>query len=277
MTRVLRGVAAACAVVLSLAMPVRAQQPAPSGFEALWHALEMSDLLSIMRTEGLEQSESLGFDYLPYAPGAGWAEVTRRIYDTRKMETEMRRAFSDALGPESVAEMVAFFNSEDGREIIAREVRTRREFLDPGKEASAREAVTGQGAETARMAQVEAYIDVNDLVEYNVTAALNSNFRFYQGLSEGGALDMTEAEMLDEVWSQEALTRADTDDWLRAFLHAAYAPLDDAQMDAYIAFSRTPAGQRLNRALFEGFAVVYDEIHYALGLAIADRMASQEL
>jgi hypothetical protein len=41
--------------------------------------------------------------------------------------------------------------------------------------------------------------------------------------------------------------------------------------------SRTDAGRALNRALFAGFNKMYDDISYALGMAVAREMQVQEL
>ncbi len=248
-----------------------------AGFERLWQALGMPSLIAIMQDEGLAQTEQLAFDYLPYPPGEGWAALSARIYDTVKMETGMHAAFQAALGEGPLDPLVTFFDSAVGKKIVALEIATRLDFLDPAVEETAQQAIRDPGFDQARLALIDTYIEVNDLVEMNVTGALNSNYNFFRGLSEGGALDLSESDMLTEVWSQEDATRSDTKDWLRAFLSASYAKLSDQELSAYIELSRSRDGKRLNRALFEGFAVIYDDIYFALGLAIADQMRAQEL
>ena len=114
-------------------------------------------------------------------------------------------------------------------------------------------------------------------MEFNVAGGLTANLRFYRGLAEGGAIEMSEAEMLSEVWSQEAEVRADTEEWLMAYLLMAYAPLSDAEIAEYVALSGTPAGQELNRALFAGFDGMYADLSYALGLAVALQMKGEDL
>ena len=117
----------------------------------------------------------------------------------------------------------------------------------------------------------------NDLIEANVAGALNASYRFYAGLVEGGAIEMTESEILADVWSQEEETRTDTTEWLYGFLLMAYQPLDADQMDAYVALSASPEGRALNRALFDAFNKMYDDISYGLGLAVAQQMRGQDL
>lgn len=271
----LRAPLALLAAIALLALPLRAD--VPRGFDRLWDALGLSPLVEVMQEEGLAQTDALGFDYLPYPPGAGWAALARRIYDRDKMDQAMRMAFGDALGEGPLDTLIGFFESPQGHRIVELELEARQEFLDPAVEERAREALTAPGADDARLALIDEYIAVNDLVEYNVMGALNSNFSFYQGLADGGGLEMGEDEMLAHVWSQEETTRIDTRDWLRAYLHHAYEGLSDEELRAYIELSGSPEGQRLNRALFRGFERMYDDIYFALGLAVADQMDTQDL
>ncbi len=107
--------------------------------------------------------------------------------------------------------------------------------------------------------------------------ALNASFHFYRGLVDGGAFEMTESDILRDVWDQEDNTRNDTREWLFAFLLMAYGPLEDGELSDYVALSGTDAGQALNRALFAGYNRMYDELSYALGLAAAQQMKTQDL
>jgi hypothetical protein len=88
---------------------------------------------------------------------------------------------------------------------------------------------------------------------------------------------MSEGEIMDLVWSEEDAIRADTDGWMRRFLFMAYSPLSDQDMQAYLAFSESDAGQALNAALFDGFDDMYHAIYYDLGRAVADELQASEL
>jgi hypothetical protein len=151
-------------------------------------------------------------------------------------------------------------------------------MVDDGVEAAARDAYAmAKADDTALLSRVERFVEANDLVEANVEGALNASFQFYRGLVDGGAFEMSEADILADVWAQEDATRADTREWLLGFLLLAYGPLEKAALDDYIALSRSEAGQALNRALFAGFNRMFDEVSYALGLAAARQMQAQEL
>ena len=117
--------------------------------------------------------------------------------------------------------------------------------------------------------QVASFIEVNDLIERNVSGAMSSNFQFYKGLADGRFTDETEADILAEVWAQQDDIRADTNEWLHGFLLLAYQPLPSETMESYLSYVQTPEGQALNAALFEGFETVYRNISYALGRAVA--------
>ena len=143
---------------------------------------------------------------------------------------------------------------------------------------AAREVFRGlDGSSDGRLGLVTDFVQANDLVEANVTGALNASFQFYAGLVDGGALEMSEREILDEVWSQEPETRADSREWLYAYLLMAYEPLPEGDLEAYVDLSSSPEGKAMNRALFAGFNTMYDNISYALGLAAAKQMQAQEL
>jgi hypothetical protein len=123
------------------------------------------------------------------------------------------------------------------------------------------------GAEDPRLDLLTAFIETNDLVERNVSGALNSNFAFYRGLSEGGAfeVEIPEELMLSEVWGQEPELRRDTIEWLYSFQLSAYSGLEDADIEAYTAFSATDAGTALNAALFAAFDTVFNQLSFELG------------
>jgi hypothetical protein len=186
--------------------------------------------------------------------GETFAGVVSHIYDAGDMADTARDRFAGSLAGTDIAPMLAFFDTASGRRIL-------------GLELSAREAM------------LERFVEVNDLVESNVSGALNSSYAYYRGMIDGGAFEgeMGEGDVLADVWSQEADVRADTEEWVYSFLALAYQPLPDAELSAYTAFSATPAGQDLNRAIFVAFDKMFVDISHALGLVTARYMVGQEL
>jgi len=124
---------------------------------------------------------------------------------------------------------------------------------------------------------IEAFGEENDLVEMNVAGAFNSNFMFMRGLVQSGAFDMSEGDILSDIWSQEAETRADSHEWVYAFLSMAYQPLSAAEIEAYVDLSRTAEGAAMNRALFAGFDRMYGAISLSLGVALARQLQGETL
>ncbi|MGA9434719.1 MAG: hypothetical protein WBV62_10845, partial [Roseobacter sp.] len=174
------------------------------------------------------------------------------------------------LEPDDVEAALAFFGSEQGARIISLENAARQAMADPEVEEAARDIYAGlKDGDDPLYILVSRYIDDNDLLERNVTGAMSANFQFYMGLSDGKFTDQSEAEILEEVWSQQDDIRDDTEYWLNGFLLMAYQPLPLETMQNYVDYSASDEGQALNAALFDGFEGIYRDISYALGRAIA--------
>lgn len=246
--------------------------------EDLLDALGVPQIVSIMREEGLEYGETLAEDMIPGGSTGGWTATVDRIYDEARMLDTLRGVFRQEFGDADLAPLMAFFDSETGRQVVDLELSAREAMRDPEIEEAARAAYrdleeTGSG----ELDGISAFVEANDLVEANLVGALNASYMFYLGLVDGGALDMSEQDILTEVWSSEEETRADTREWVYAFLLMAYRPLEDGVVAEYTDLSGTAPGRALNRALFAGFNKMYDDISYALGMAVAREMQVQEL
>ncbi|MBP0482925.1 DUF2059 domain-containing protein [Sagittula sp. M10.9X] len=259
-------------LALAPATPARAE-----AVDDMMEALQIDEILEIMHQEGLSYGADLANDMFPGGHNDRWGAILKEIYDPEKMRIVMRGHFADVLGQTDMHRLTAFFGSDLGTRIVQLELSARRALIDDDMEAAAREAFRVADPEAPRMRQLTRFVEVGDLLEANVTGALNASFKFYSGLVDGGALQMSEGDILSDVWGQEEETRVDTEEWLHAFLMLAYEPLSDEELEQYIDVSATPEGRVLNRALFAGFNAMYDEISYALGLAAAEQMRTQDL
>lgn len=273
-----RHVAWGCVATLFLSLKAVA---APSSHSvALLEALRVQELMEIMYEEGVAYADELEEELFPRQGGLGWQTAVGTIYDPQAMYREFSEAFDATMAREDAEVLTEFFLSDRGRRIVGLELDARRAFLDPTIEDAAIQAF-----ETAReeggpfVDALDAFVEVNDLVESNVTGALNSNFAFYQGLNDGGAFPrrMSEGEILADIWSQEGDLRADSIEWVYAYLSLAYSPLDAGDLDLYTALSDSDAGQALNAALFAGFDRVFVRVSRELGEAAAGFMTGQEL
>lgn len=254
--------------------------PRAAQVDALFAALGLPEMIDIMRQEGLAYGDEIARDLLPGRPTGDWAAALAAIYDADRMQSEVKQELGTALIGDDIAPILAFFEAEPGATIISLEVSARRALLDEAvEEASKEAAIIARLDETPRYQLIDRFVSVNDLIETNVVGAMNSNYAFYQGLMQGGAMppDLTQDQILADVWSQEPEIRDNTMEWVFSFLLMAYAPLSDADLEAYIAFSETPAGRAMNRAIFASFDGMFDDISRALGLAAAREMVTQEL
>ncbi len=184
---------------------------------------------------------------------------------------------SDTIGDQDLP-LLTYFETEVGQQVVTLELEAREAMVESDVEDMARATFRDiDGTGDARLEQLETFVDANDLIEANVAGALNASYNFYTGLAEGGALEMSESEILSDVWAQEEETRQDTREWLYGYLLLAYGPLSDDELAGYIDLSASRAGNLMNRALFAGFNAMYDDISRQLGQASAHQLQAQEL
>ena len=247
--------------------------------DALFDALGLPEMLEIMREEGLSYGEEIGTDLMGRSTPE-WEALVDDIYNLDNMRAEVRKELGQELEGEDVAAMTAFFTSEPGETIISLELAARRALLDDAVEEASKD-VAAQAAmdETDRYRQLEAFVDANDLIETNVIGAMNANYAFYMGMMDGGALppELTEDQILRDVYSQEPDIRSNTSEWVYSYLMLAYQPLSDDDLDIYIAFSESDAGQELNTAMFAAFDGMFESISRGLGLASAQFMQGEDI
>ena len=248
--------------------------------EVLFEALGLPDIIEIMREEGIEYGAQIGADLFPSRTGPSWSAAVETIYDAEAMNTSVKSAFVASLEGDDVATMTSFFTSDIGRDFVKLEISARRALLDDDVDAASKElALIAKTDATPRYQLVDKFIQTNDLIETNVVGALNSNFAFYTGLMDGGAFDevLTQEQILADVWDQEDDIRANTTEWIFSFLLLAYDPVEDADLEAYIAFSQTEPGKQLNNTLFAAFDDYFESISHKLGFEAARTMSGAEL
>jgi hypothetical protein len=269
-----------CAAVT--ASPVLGQE-VREGTDRLLDLLQLSETIEIMRDEGVAYADTLVEDMLPGPAGSGWDGTVGRIYDTDRMEATVRDGFAEAYGTQDVNTdaLERFFGSELGRDIVRLEISARRAMSEEAIEETARaayfDALEGSAAQQARLEQLETMVTSNDLIEANVVGGMNSSVRFYQGLADGGAIELSEGDILAQVWGSEEETRTDTTEWIYGYLLMAYGPVRDVDLAAYVELLGSPEGRMMNRALFHGFDRMFSDISYALGRALALEMQAEEL
>lgn len=240
--------------------------------------LKLREAAQILRDEGLAYAQELNTNMLDGQGEAGWQLQVEAIYDADRMVEQVRTALAAELQGDALEEVITFFASDLGRQIVTLENTARVAMGDSDVEEAARARFAElQGTTDARLQLLERFAASGDMIERNVTSAMNSNFQFMRGMADGDALEMSEADILADVAGDVEEIRDDTTGWLMGFFLLAYHPLSDEEMALYAAFSETEAGQALNRALFDGFGRAYEDISYALGRAVALNMLAEEL
>lgn len=244
--------------------------------------MRIDQVIEVLRIEGMDYGASIEDEMFPEAGGSAWQATVARIYDPEVMT----RAFSDRLASElegkaaDIDSMQAFFAAPLGQRVLQLELDARRSLLDDDTQAAAELAWADLAAQGGvRVDLLRRFAEVNDLVEANVMGALNSNLAFYEGMAGTGSFagEMSEDQMLSDVWAQEPDIRQQTEDWVYPYLNLAYSSLSDDELQAYVDFSASAAGQVLNAALFSSFDAVFVPISRALGAAAAVQMKGQDI
>lgn len=263
-------------VTLVVALPARASD----AFDELSDAMELTAILEVMREEGIAYGEELAADMFAGAASADWQADVAEIYAADRLNEMFLTKLEDELADADLAPMADFFVSDLGRRVVTLEVSARRAMLDEAVEEAADLTLEDKMAEAdPRLDLLREFVETGDLVEANVVGGMNSNYAFYRGLIAGGAFpyDMSEDQILSDVWGQEREIREETRQWLMSYLLLAYDPLSDEDLEAYTQFFETEPGKDLNRALFAAFDVMFTDVSYQLGLLAAKNMVSQEL
>ena len=274
----IRSIAASLAIVVAGAPPVAAQSDAEVA--ALFDAMGLPQMIETMREEGINYGAEIGEGLFQGRTSADWDDAVETIYDANKMKSRVLTQLTAELEGDDVAAMQDFFGSDFGQQVVTLEIAARRALLDDSIETASKEvAALAMADETPRYQLVTEFIDANDLVETNVAGALNSNFAFYRGLMQGGAMgdEMGEDEILATLWGQEPEIRQSTVEWVYSFLMLAYQPLSDEALQQYIDFSNSDAGQQINAAMFNAFDGVFEDISFALGFASTQVTQTEEL
>lgn len=262
---------------LAVSGPARAAE-----VDELITVLQLPEVFEVLAAEGEAYGKEIDESMLDGAGGASWSAAVHQIYAPDRLLAEFSTALVAAL-PQSgsgFAPVIEFFGSGLGQQATTLEISARRALLDPDVEDASRLTLEEMRAgNDPRVALVTDFVEVNDLVESNVSNGLNANFAFYQGLRDAGAIgaEMSEDDVVAEVWSQEDAIREETDIWVHAYLTMAYAPLSDEDIKRYTDFTRRPEAQMMNRALSEAYAQVFRDVSRQLGRAAGVVLAGQSL
>lgn len=277
----------ALAGFIALGLPATGQttaDPATAGvtIAELGQVMQLDELFEVLREEGVAYGAELEADMFPGGGGPGWSRAISDIYNIPVLRARFNTALRTGLAddPETLTAITEFFSSDLGSRILKLEIEARRAFLDDAAEDAARVAADKlRAGRDPRARQIDRFIEAGDLLEMNVAGALSGNLAFMTGMNETGinGVILPPDEVMEQVWGQEEQIRSDTESWLHAYLGLAYSPLTEGELDSYIAFWETPAGQRLNAVLFIAFDDVFGGVSRDLGRAAGQAMLGQDI
>ena len=249
----------------------------------LWDVMGMDALMPLLRDEALIEAESMRSEMFAQGREAGWRDRVAQIHDPARLEALFRRGvqgdLSDLPDPQ-ISMALDFYRTALGQRLIRLETSARLAMLDPAVEQDAREAFSKAASHSdPRVEQIGRLIEDADLIGPNVAAGMNAAVAFSQGFAQAGGFDMamTEEQMLADAWSQEPGLRAETLGWMEAYLMLAYSPLSDDELERYIEFAGSDAGQSLSAVLFAGFDALVLQTSRDLGTAAAAQMQGRDL
>jgi hypothetical protein len=265
------------------ALTLTASLPSAAGqVDDLVATLRLPEVFAVISAEGEAYGREIDDNMMDGGGGAAWHAAVTQIYAPDRLLPTFTGALEAALSESRVdiGPAIAFFGSDLGQQATGLEISARRALLDPDVEDASRLKLEEMRSDNdRRLALIEDFVVANDLVESNVASGLNANYAFYQGLRDAGAIgpEMTDADVIAEVWSQEGAIREETGTWVHAYLTMAYTPLSDADLRRYTEVSREPGTEALNRAMADAFAKVFTDVSRQLGRAAGVVLAGQNL
>ncbi|MEM6586882.1 MAG: DUF2059 domain-containing protein [Pseudomonadota bacterium] len=247
-------------------------------FATLMEAIRLADTVAIMRDEGLVYGSTLITDMMIDADTPGWRIRVGQIYDETRMLEALTSGLEAELQDLDLEPVLAFFASDLGAEIIALELAAREVFSEEQAELDARDRFEDlTDNDDPLVEQITTMIEDSDLVNFNVMGIMNSNMMLYRGLSDGGAIELGEDDILRDVWASEPSVREESTGWLQGYFLTCYETLEPEELETYAAFWRTGEGRAFNAALFAVFDQMYEDLSYLLGRAAAEQLKSEEL
>lgn len=243
--------------------------------------LKFQPLMDVMAAEGRAGADELQAGLLNGQVGRSWETAIADLYDPLAMYDRIVTLLHAELAqdPVTLAQGTVYFATPTGQKAVALEVEARKALLAPGAEAAAEAGYYGMVSnDSPRIKLLQRLVAANDLIESNVMISLNSNFAFLEGMAlASGEAAGTEAEILAEVWAAEPEMREQTEVWIYPYLALAYEPMSDTEVEDYIAFSNSPAGKKLNAAIFRAFDAFVVGTSANLGKAVGKMLIGQDI
>ncbi|MEM5475183.1 DUF2059 domain-containing protein [Pacificibacter sp. AS14] len=238
--------------------------------DRLMDLMKFPEVIELLADEGRSMADDTP-DIDLGMPRYAWDSMITKLYNEDAMHEAFRTELVTAFGATDLDPIVAFYESDLGREIADLELDARKAITDDAVLSAAGDMWAELDPQSQRAQLIEDYVSVNDLIELNVVGAMNSDIAYFRGFSAGAkdGMGLNETDIMREVWAGEPEARAQVMEWVYGFSALAYQPLDEDEFDAYIAFGKSDAGRALNNAMFAAFDNVYADLARGLGAGTA--------
>lgn len=261
--------------VLATSRPVIAQQ---INQRTLSDTLRLSELAVLLQAEGMDYGNVINLDMLAGQGGRTWQLQVAAIYHPDRITRAVDQALSAGLSDLERRQVQMFFETSLGQRILtleyeARTVMAQTETADRLIQDLSDRAHDGD----PRFVAVREFVRANDLIDLNVSGALNANYQFLASFARQSGGTTAEKDILADVWADADRVEQNISDWVYAYLLLAYDPLTVEEIARYTEFTKTDAGQAMNRALFAGFETLYNDVNRDLGKAAAQALKTQDL
>jgi hypothetical protein len=273
----LRSLVHAVSVILLVGVShqVRAQDDTTA---MLFDALRMDILEEVIITEGQGHIRETAETYLDQRRVDGFVQQTQYIYDPQSIRDRIYAGMRDGLTEDQRAVALAFYQSDLGTLVAELEATARQAIsADEVEEAAYSIAQSASEQDDPRIATIERAIEDLELVEMNMSGAMNAQYSFLMRLTKVDRLGLSQGEILSMLDEAAEDTMGSIAEWLVAFMYMAYAPLDDEQLDQYVSYQLSENGDAVNKALFKLFNEIERDSSAALGKELAEALQSQEL
>jgi hypothetical protein len=244
----------------------------------LYDALHMDRINEIIRLEGIQDAEGTGEAYLPPNSVDRFVAQAKSVYQLEAMERDFKRLLTQNLSIPDANEILLFYQKPLGKVASELEVSARIAISDTHIEEMAKiklkEAVKSKNK---RLDEIESVIKTLELVEQNLIGAYAAQFAFMYELSKLGVIELSKQEMIDLITNDEEKLKSEILEWLMAFSHMAYAPMNDKEFSDYSDFSKSELGIALNKALFSVYNEMAKDQSQRLASILGEFMKSEDL
>lgn len=209
-----------------------------------------------------------------------WTQAAGEIFQPEAIFDDLVGRMDGQLTDAEVTEIMAFLNSDLGLRVTAMEVEAQNPDIADGVDMAGPVILKDLMADDPdRIAAYQRMMDAIGAVDAGVTGALNMNFAVLSGMSASGrmAYQLSDAEILTLLASQEATIRDRVAQSAMENAAFTYRDLSDADLDGYVAFLETAAGGRIYSLMNSATDDIMAERGRQFGARIVALEGTQEL